>query len=266
MPVPLPWKAPRATIEPPTREDFLANCHRRFGRTNPELIENPVWQYIARSGEVPWTLAEKFGNQYSFPTNRDTQEREAVWTLQRIGASQTIYFGYVITVGGEWDDYYDSDFLIYNDVVVRDTEGGVWIYGYPRSDFPPTDFHTATLLKDPGLLGFSDDADKIIIIGGLGYPEDREWWATPVYVLGLEDFVIRRIQTQGDEPGWIYGHRAHLWERPSEFDRTWSTDKGLPSRIVISGGKAINQHGSPRINQDTFSLDLETLTWTKLEG
>ena len=64
----------------------------------------------------------------------------------------------MICIAGEHEDYYDPDFCIYNDVVVLGLDGSVEIYGYPKDVFPPTDFHTATLV-----------GDRVIVIGRLGY-------------------------------------------------------------------------------------------------
>jgi len=54
--------------------------------------------------------------------------------------------GREVLIAGEHEDYYDPDFFIYNDVVVRAPDGKFAIYGYSKEAFPPTDFHTATLL------------------------------------------------------------------------------------------------------------------------
>ena len=70
---------------------------------------------------------------------------------------------------------YDPQFFIFNDVVVYDPQSDSYeLYRYPTYVFPPTDFHTTTLL-----------GDSIRIIGNLGYKQDRGD-VTPVYRLQLE--------------------------------------------------------------------------------
>ena len=81
------------------------------------------------------------------------------WCFDRFGQSTTVLpDGREVLIAGEHEDYYDPDFFIYNDVVVRAPDGKVAIYGYSKEAFPPTDFHTATLLPD-----------SIVLIGSLGY-------------------------------------------------------------------------------------------------
>lgn len=77
--------------------------------------------------------------------------------------------GRAVHIGGEHEDYYDPDFFIYNDVTVVGPDGSIKIRGYSRGVFPPTDFHSATLA-----------GDAILIIGRLGYPDQRVAGRTPV--------------------------------------------------------------------------------------
>ena len=107
--------------------------------------------------------------------------------------------GRILLIAGEHEDYYDPDFYIYNDVVVRHPDGRIDIFGYPRDVFPPTDFHTATLV-----------GNDIVIIGSLGYLEERKPATTPVTVLDLETFTISKVVTSGPAPGWIHYHEAPL--------------------------------------------------------
>ena len=69
------------------------------------------------------------------------------------------------------------------------------IYCYPHSVFPPTDFHTATYVKDEGL-----EKEYIYVIGGLGYGGGPHRAATMTYRLDLEDFSMQRMETSGDGP------------------------------------------------------------------
>ena len=123
----------------------------------------------------------------------------AVWCFQRFGMSSTrLPDGRTIFIAGEHEDFYDPDFYIYNDVIVIHPNLGVEIYGYPRHVFRPTDFHSATLMKD----------ESIYIIGNLGYHGTREPGITPVYRLDCRSYQIEAIATGGDNPGWIYRHQA----------------------------------------------------------
>jgi hypothetical protein len=116
--------------------------------------------------------------------------------LSRYGQSITLLpDGRVIAIGGYHDD--PPDFCIYNDVVVYDERGNFKIYGYPKDVFPPTDFHTATLVDD-----------WIYIIGNIGYDKDRIEGETPVYRLNCTTFAIEPVITAGECPGWISGHHA----------------------------------------------------------
>ncbi len=97
--------------------------------------------------------------------------------------------GCIILIGGEYEDFYDPDFCIYNDVTVIHPDESIDTYSYPKAIFPPTDFHTATLV------GTSTDA-HIIIVGSLGYLEDRQYSHTPVYCLNLNNFKIQQVATR----------------------------------------------------------------------
>jgi hypothetical protein len=148
--------------------------------------------------------------------------------------------GRQILIAGEHEDYYDPDFFIYNDVVVTMPDGGVAIYGYPEKVFPPTDFHSATLL--PG---------SIVLIGSLGYQEHRLPGETQVLQLRLDTFAIHKIDARGAAPGWIHGHQAVL------------SDDG--NSIRISGGRVEPGAAdrSLKENIDDWVLDLEDWCWTR---
>lgn len=254
MPVLRPWDSNhRESLPLPSREEFLAGKRRRFGQTNPELMEVPFWDYMVRTENDP----DVFRGIYPFEDESVYREQWAIWSYRRSGISQTLYRGrYQISIGGGYWDTTEPDYLIYNDVIVRDPSGKVWIYGYPRESFPPTDFHSATLLPraDWNLRMFSEVKgvpenlkDGIVIIGGLGYPEEWEFWRTPVYYLDLDSLTILPLSCGGDEPGWIYEHQAKL----------------LPGGTIdVWGGKRISETLGRVPNDGKFSLDLCTLRWT----
>ena len=141
-----------------------------------------------------------------------------------------------VQIAGEHEDSYDPDFCIYNDVVVHDGNGNAQFYVYPPDVFPPTDFHSATLVDG-----------AIVLIGNLGYDESRQPGQTQVLRLDLTDFSIGRIDTTGPRPGWISSHRARL-----DGDR-----------IVVWGGKVWD--GSDLVAMDgTYALSHATGVWEKL--
>ena len=90
-------------------------------------------------------------------------------------------------------------FCIYNDVVVHHADGTFDLYGYPEDVFPPTDFHSATLV-----------GDHIYVIGSLGYQGSHAHGMTPVYRLNVRTLVMEPVVTSGETPGWIRGHKARL--------------------------------------------------------
>jgi hypothetical protein len=163
----------------------------RFGRSNPERMNNPVWEWLVRCRVSAYWANKEFNGPSSIDAG-------PCWCFRRFGQSKTkLADGRVVLIGGEHEDAYDPDFQIYNDVVVRRPDEAIEIYGYPREVFPPTDFHSATLVDD-----------RIILIGCLGYPEQRRLGITPVYSLDLQSFGIDAIECTGDAPGWLHRHEA----------------------------------------------------------
>jgi len=163
------------------------------------------------------------------------------WCFDRFGQSETtLPDGRIVYVGGEHEDYYDPDFYIYNDVVVVDTSGSVQIFGYPTEVFPPTDFHSATLVDN-----------TLILIGNLGYSAKRRYGQTQVLRLEIDTWHVSPIETFGDAPGWIHKHHAELLPNGNE--------------IRITGGEVDRGTGLSLIeNIDEWSLDLQTWHWKRL--
>ena len=208
----------------------------RFGRANPERLNNPVWEWLIKSESSAYAARTRFE-----PPNE--QCADPAWSFARFGQSSTqLADGRTILIAGEHEDSYDPDFYIYNDVVVRHLDGRIDIYGYPRDVFPPTDFHTATLA-----------GGRIILIGCLGYPADRNPEVTPVELLDLDTFAMSRVETSGTQPGWIHRHEATL------------SDDG--SAILIRGGKIVRGTvGAQDLleNPDDWRLDLASWRWDRL--
>ena len=127
-------------------------------------------------------------------------ERDPVWCADRYGQTYTFLPDRrVVLVGGEHEDSYDPDFCIYNDVWVIEPDGKTTVLGYPKADFPPTDFHTATLV-----------GNMIWLIGNLGYATDRVAGRTQVFALDTRTWHISAVETRGEDPGWISRHSATL--------------------------------------------------------
>ncbi len=113
-------------------------------------------------------------------------------------------------------------------------DGRIEIFGYPKDEFAPTDFHTATLV-----------GQHIYVIGSLGYQGARRFNETPVYRLHIESMHMERMTIVGTSPGWIYRHRAELINSAA---------------IRFTGGFVVREDGeSPNIAE--FVLDLEAMRW-----
>ena len=217
-------------------EQYLTGRYRRFGQTNPEVMEIEFWKAMIRCGHPAYYA------QAQFPDIEDLEE--PVWCYYRFGRTITeLPDGRIVEIGGEHEDYYDPDFCIYNDVVVYAGDGTFKILGYPQAVFPPTDFHSATLV-----------GDYIYIIGNLGYAESRVEQETPVYRLHCQTFQIEKVETTGDRPGWISRHQAVYKEL---------------SQIWITGGQVyVRRDGQSEYieNQADYILYLADLRWTRRTG
>lgn len=218
-----------------TPELFAAWRSPRLGSANPERLDNPVWNWLIRTKINAWSASKRMGEFSAFDLGPG-------WCFQRYGRTVTeLVDGRLVMIGGEHEDFYDADFFIYNDVVVKHPDGRFEIHGYPREVFPPTDFHSATLL-----------GNSILILGALGYSEDRKPGFTPAHLLNLETFAIRPVETRGVGPGWIHKHKAHLRD-----------DAKL---LVVTGGlvNLVDTSSAMEENVDEWGLDLATWTWSRL--
>ncbi|MBD2115118.1 ankyrin repeat domain-containing protein [Nodosilinea sp. FACHB-141] len=214
-------------------EQYLTGKYRRFGKSNPELMKVDFWEAMVRCGTTAYAARVAFD---------DTENlSQPVWCHQRFGGTITeLQDGRIVEIAGEHEDSYDSDFCIYNDVVVHQGNGIFKIFGYPKDIFPPTDFHTATLVEN-----------YIYIIGNLGYQGERIYNETPVYRLRCDTFKVEKIETTGDKPGWISRHKACYKE---------------PNKIHIAGGKIailISDDEEYIENLLDYTLDLTNLRWSR---
>jgi hypothetical protein len=207
----------------------------RFGHSNPERMNNPVWEWLIKSRLSAFQASEKFND----PSASDAGPG---WCFDRFGqSSTTLPDGRTILIAGEHEDHYDPDFNIYNDVVIQHPNGALEIYGYPVEAFPPTDFHTATLI-----------GNKIILIGNLGYPGQRKPGKTQVLILDLVTLSISSVQTCGSGPGWLHKHDAIL-------------EKSEDS-ILVRGGKIDlgGENASLVENIDDWRLHMADWRWERL--
>lgn len=217
-----------------SEEEFRRGRTRVFGTANPEQMRQPFWEWMIRSGISGYEAAQSFDPG-------STHDGSPVWCARRYGQSITFLpDGRTVQIGGEHEDHYDPDFCIYNDVFVHDGDGSIAIFGYPEAVFPPTDFHTATLVDG-----------SIYVIGSLGYEGTRRYGQTPVHRLDVRTFRMERLDTSGEAPGWIYEHRAV---------------RVAPSEIRVSRGRIVTTNGAEEVHTDnahTFVLDIERLVWRR---
>ena len=217
-----------------SKQRYLAGKQRRFGKTNPEVMEIDFWKAMISCGFSAWKAKDKFDDTENWD--------EPVWCYDRFGRTITeLPDGRIVEIAGEHEDYYDPDFCIYNDVVVHRGDGHFQIFSYPKDIFPPTDFHSATLV-----------GEYIYIIGNLGYIGARINQETPVYRLNIRSFKIEQVETTEDKPGWISEHKAYYQE---------------PSKIHITGGEVwqiVNGQTEYVENSQNYTLDLTTLQWSQV--
>lgn len=214
--------------------EYTAGSARTFGKRNPEPMRIAFWEAMIRAGVSASTARSRFEDDREFG--------EPVWCARRFGQSLTLLpDGRAVQIAGEHEDSYDPGFCIYNDVFVHGPDGSITIYGYPEDVFPPTDFHTATLL-----------GDQIYIIGSLGYAGTRRPGETPLYRLDTHSFRIESLAASGEAPGWIHRHRAEALG---------------PAAIRVWGGtiftKADDGEEADQENSEAFVLDLHQMRWRR---
>jgi ankyrin repeat protein len=226
-------REPNLSLFDATQDEFDRWRTRRFGTRNPEPMDNPFWLAMIRSGINAYQAASAFGAvRYDLPP---------VWCAQRFGQSITFLpDGSIVQIGGEHEDAYDPDFCIYNDVFVHRPDGEIRVYGYPEELFPPTDFHTATLI-----------GRYIYVIGSVGYVGARGDGTTPLCRLDTVTWKMERLEASGEAPGWIYKHRA---------------DACGGRFIEVRGGTtltALRTRETHEENTGRFVLDTQRLVWSR---
>ena len=217
-----------------TPEIFARWRSPRRGTGNPERLTNPYWQWMIRSRATAYRANKIFDGPSPFQAGPG-------WCFDRFGPSTSqLPDGRTLLIAGEHEDYYDPDFYIYNDLVVMHPSGEIDVYGYPTDLFPPTDFHSATLLDD-----------RIVLVGSLGYPKDRRIGETQVLTLDCRSYAVTPVKTNGAGPGWLHNHQAEL------------TDGG--TSILITGGKLVRSNDEQLVeNIDDWKLQLSDWRWQRL--
>lgn len=227
-------------------EKFPA-ARTRYGVTNPERVENELWTLAIREDWSGYHLSRHVARASAVaprcenPSHSSYRETTPgpFWSWQRFGRTTTaLPDGRVIHVAGEHEDGYDADFCIYNDVVVVYPDGRREFYLYPKDAFPPTDFHTATLI-----------GEEIVLIGSLGYRDLRRPGETQVLKLDTRTLRIEQVATAGEGPGWVSRHTA---ERLGE------------TSLLVVGGKVQTANGYEP-NTGVFELDLTRMAWRRRE-
>jgi hypothetical protein len=196
-------------------------------------MTNPVWLWAIEQGLSGWSANKAFGGLRS-------EEAGPCWSFDRYGRTETtLPDGRLVRIGGEYEDWYDADFYIYNDVIVTDSLGATEIFGYSEEAFPPTDFHTADLV-----------GDRIIVIGNLSYSRLRKDKAQ-VLVLDTTRHSFDRVDATGVGPLWLHKHSSELVE---------------DGRAILVHGGLIDDRRWPGFveNIDDWRLDLETFRWDRL--
>ncbi len=228
-----PWRLDDRWLPPPevTRALFDEWRAARPGTANPERMTNPVWTWLARESEIPAFMAA-----WHF-TGVDDSEHPG-WTNRRYGQSTTeLPDGRDVAIAGAHESGLDRHGYVYNDVIITAGDGSIEIYGYPRAVFPPTAFHSATLIDD-----------QLYLIGNLGHGEPSHAHAQ-VLRLDLRTLAVEQLVSLGTSPGRIGHHTAS-----SSGDGAW---------ITVTGGRCALPGWRQRDNADDYVLDLSTLEWAR---
>jgi hypothetical protein len=203
---------------------------------------------------------------------RDGDERirsDSIWGHTRIlQPMASLPDGRIVRIGAEHGGFFDPDFQAYNNVIVFRREAGsakgisvnnFEIYGYPKEVFPLTDGHTATLLPSQ---------EGILILGGNMSTAEAETDAscvdsgnTPIYLLDLGTWEILRVETTGQGPGIIWGHKAVL-QGSVLYVTAQASDASMAKaqrRVMVSGEMNTVQV----LKDEAWSLNLETLVWRR---
>jgi hypothetical protein len=92
-------------LDPRVSRELYRDWRRpRFGQSNPERMNNPVWEWLVRSRETAYGLARRLGEPSAL-------KAEAGWCFHRFGRSGTVLpDSRKVLIAGEHEDFYDPDF------------------------------------------------------------------------------------------------------------------------------------------------------------
>ncbi|KAK3321672.1 hypothetical protein B0H66DRAFT_552413 [Apodospora peruviana] len=164
-----------------------------------------------------WTVVEREPDDYRFGTNTDGS------------------LSYTVTTKQVW---------LPRKRILPPKPDEITVYGYPRTVFPPTDFHIAVYV---GGHAEEDGAGFIYVIGGVGY-RAGDWCVhrdgTAVFRLDLESFRMEKVATTGEAPP----HNA---------------DSVKKRRAYLRGREIVTQETE---DGDIYALNLDTMVWKRLTG
>ena len=230
-----------------TREEYVAQCRHRFGVGNPERMKVAAWEWMVRTRASGFDVVTEFGTDLP----GKVPWTGPWWFFRRQGDTRTrLDDGRVLCLGGDYEEYDDSHWMEYNDVVVLRlangehdvslTSGEVEIYGYPSDVFSPRRHHGAVSV-----------GDWLYVIGG--YDNERQssvaGMGTDVWRVSLHDYRAERVATVGEAPGRVYGHHV-----------TYDAKQGA---ILARGGR---KQMYPDLQNDPFqcgvhALHLDEMRW-----
>lgn len=202
---------------------------------NPTRCQHPVYDWLIRSKLYGSSIRQLVRQHLHI------NPEQAVWCFNRMGQSRTIMAdGTQIYIGGEHEDFYDPDFRIYNDAVIVYPDQSTELFQYTEQDFPPTDFHSASLHADE---------KHIILVGCNGHPEQRDLSTTQVATFNVITAQVQLIKTSGQAPAWLHQHEA----------------KWIDTDILeVSSGNvllAVPEFSYPLFIRNLYRWQLDTISW-----
>ncbi len=198
----------------------------------PSLNHEAIFQWRMKEDFSPYHIRqhlEKLGYTIEQP----------IWTfLSRMGQSKTLLPDETkVFIGGEYEDFYDPDFRVYNDIVIQKPDGEIQLWNYSLEQFPATDFHVAH---------YDKNSHSIFLIGNLGYPETRKEGITQVLKVNLKTMNIEQLACFGKMPSWLNHHEMKVIN---------------DDELEFKNGYLIKEKKYLR-NLYTWRLSLRTLEWT----
>lgn len=221
-----------------SREEYLVGKTLRYGTANPEKMKVPFWNAMVRSGATEYLARKQFGEL-------DVKPDKPVWCYWRYQKSAALLpDGRIIEIGGCHENWHDHYFTPYNDVIVHDGKGNFEIYGYPEELFPPIEEPSTVLV-----------GAYLYIIGNGQLPDNMAYDKTPIYRLDCQTMAIEQVETSGENPGWISGHKAvyHSHVSSSGVIHVMNGSVYQPHKVKMKWEK----------NEFLFILDLNTLHWRR---